>query len=67
MSPLHLQQLPYPKYVRDVFLTFAISLLPLLLVMSYLYSAGSFIKVTGRGEVGGREGEGGDGKRGNGE
>ena len=56
---LFLQQLPYPKYVRDVFLSSAIGLLPLLLVMSYLYSAGIFIKVRGGAGVGGVGGVGG--------
>jgi ATP-binding cassette subfamily A (ABC1) protein 3 len=39
-----LKQLPFPKYTTDIFLSSVVSLLPTLLVLSYLYSGGVFVK-----------------------
>ena len=41
-----MQQFPYPEYSIDYFLSSIVNFLPLLLVMAFIYSAGSFTKVS---------------------
>ena len=40
-----LQQLPYPEYTQDLFLSVTEGLMPLLLTLAFLYSASSIVKV----------------------
>ena len=44
-SLVHAQQFPQPPYREDLFLSFMSFFLPFLLVLSFLYSAGVFVKV----------------------
>jgi hypothetical protein len=39
-----MRQLPYPQYTVDVFLTIIITILPLFVILAYIYSAGVFTK-----------------------
>jgi len=41
-----MQQLPQPPYSRDLFLSLISFILPFLLLLAFLYSAGVFVKVT---------------------
>ncbi len=45
MIIINSQQLPYPPYTVDIFLSTIGSILPLLLIMAFLYSAGTTVKV----------------------
>ena len=40
-----MRQLPYPQYTVDFFLLTAVSILPFLIVLAFIYSAGTFTKV----------------------
>ena len=40
-----MRQLPYPQYTVDFFLITAVSILPFLIVLVFMYSAGTFTKV----------------------
>ena len=40
-----LQQFPYPPYRRDLFLLIVDFILPLFVILSFIYSAGVFVKV----------------------
>ena len=40
-----MRQLPYPQYTVDFFLITAVSILPFLIVLAFIYSAGTFTKV----------------------
>ena len=40
-----MRQLPYPQYIIDVFLTIIATILPLFVILAYIYSAGVFTKV----------------------
>ena len=40
-----LQQFPYPQYHEDIFLQIVAVILPLFLTLTFLYSAGVFVKV----------------------
>ena len=40
-----MRQLPYPHYTLDIFLITASSTLPFLIVLAFIYSAGTFTKV----------------------
>ena len=42
------KQIPYPSYRIDAFLNWNSAILPLLLVMAFIYSAGMFTKVQGK-------------------
>ena len=39
------QQFPYPQFVEDLFLQVIDLILPLFFVLSFIYSAGVFVKV----------------------
>ena len=45
-SLVYIQQLPQPPYSQDLFLNTISFILPFLLVLAFLYSAGVFVKVT---------------------
>ena len=40
-----MRQMPYPPYTVDLFLITAVSILPFLIVLAFIYSAGTFTKV----------------------
>ena len=40
-----MRQLPYPEYTVDIYLTILTGILPLFVVLAYIYSAGVFTKV----------------------
>ena len=40
-----MRQLPYPQYTVDFFLLTSVSVLPFLIVLAFIYSAGTFTKV----------------------
>ena len=40
-----MKQIPYPSYRIDAFLNWNAAILPLLLIMAFIYSAGMFTKV----------------------
>ena len=40
-----MRQLPYPEYTVDFFLITSVSILPFLIVLAFIYSAGTFTKV----------------------
>ena len=40
-----MRQLPYPKYTENIFLSIVGTILPLFVIMAYIYSAGIFTKV----------------------
>ena len=40
-----MRQLPYPEYTIDIFLSIIVTILPLFVVLAYIYSAGIFTKV----------------------
>ena len=40
-----MRQLPYPQYTVDIFLSIIVNILPLFVVLAYIYSAGIFTKV----------------------
>ena len=40
-----MRQLPYPKYTENIFLSIVGTILPLFVILAYIYSAGVFTKV----------------------
>ena len=40
-----MRQLPYPKYTENLFLSVVGTILPLFVILAYIYSAGVFTKV----------------------